>query len=180
MAAAYAKDLLSVVPLAEAPRFQVQAFRRHRIPSGHQQRSSQAVGKIRATRGYESFLGRLSVKVTKTNTPSEAIRSKVEKTEITFLPPWWISNTFLRVNVGNHLETFYAESVPEWTIRPVSINQNPRLLKALILCDINELKNLFRANEARPTDMVFDEARNEPITLLEVGICHWSLHRCIP
>lgn len=140
---------------------------------GHQQSWRQGRRRIQTAKCYNTMAGRLSVERSQVDTNS-AVNWMVENFQITFLPPSWISDTLLRINVDNYHRTFHTQSVPQWSIRPVSINRNPRLIDALWSCNVTELKSLFSANAARPTDMIYDDVQNESITLLEVCICHPS------
>ena len=63
---------------------------------------------------------------------------------------------------------------PMLSITPISVNQNPRLIKALHDCDISLLKRLFTTYAARPTDIVLDPVFGDHLNLIEVGLSPWN------
>ncbi len=90
--------------------------------------------------------------------------------EIEFVPPWWMSNIILRCSITKSQDTACGRLGPVLSLTPISINQNPDLLKALYGCDVSQLKTLFTAYSARPTDMIIDPQFSDCVTLIEVGL----------
>lgn len=190
-AAAYAREILSIIPISEKstnildtniPARGLVGNERSQVRRRHPPSQKQGIGEVKIPAYYKLLGGRLLMDITEvsnTDITDKITKRRLKKCEMTFLPPSWLSNTILRIDAKNYLRSFDVKPALEWTIRPLSINQDPQLLKALSWCDIRQLKDLFLANKARPTDMIFDEITEKPITLLEVSILNsTSVHSC--
>jgi nucleoside phosphorylase len=175
-AAAYAKELLTVIPISHASSTRssshTQIIAPHALsPLGQSAKKAHLVQieQRKTMRCYELILGRLSIEISQDLSIS-ATEKTTEKVKITILFPSWISNTLFHINVDKLSATTHPHSAPQLSIRPIYINQNARLRGAIGWCDIKELRTLFSTNQARPTDMIFDYETNEPVTLLEVRV----------
>lgn len=182
-AAAYAKEVLSIIPLREKATKTYEAIIPGRGLGGNQilrrppPSQNQFIGEAKIAEYYELLGGRLFIEITETKNTDitgNHTKNRLKKRTMTFLPPSWLSNTMLRIDAKDNLQSFDVKPALTWSIQPMSINQNPRLLEALSWCDIRQLKDLFLANQARPTDMIFDNITEQPITLLEVSIPNFS------
>lgn len=83
--------------------------------------------------------------------------------QFTFAPPWWVSDTVIRVAMNSSMG---------FSVRRSEINLNPRLLECLRACDIEGLKDLFSRGKAKPTDLVLDRGQGaelEPESLFQVN-----------
>lgn len=105
-----------------------------------------------------------------TNSP-EGDEWRVTRVDTIFIPPWFLSNTMIRAHIeSSHSSTHCVRPGPTYSLQPILINQNPELLKALYMCDIPQLRNLFSTSRARPTDMIMDYDSGDAVTLLEVRL----------
>ena len=127
---------------------------------------------------YESFkrynlpIGYLSVQIT-TRRPIRTIHEPDGAhdigCEMTFLPPRWVSKVMLRCRFGRPPDRAHSQPGPVLSLTPISINRNTQLSDALYKCDLRQLKCLFEADLARPTDMILCPHVAEPVTLVDVG-----------
>lgn len=132
----------------------------------------------KTTKVYNFLMGKLVVHCTKSHfrrVSPEEDEWRVTNVDAKFIPPWFLSNTMIRARMEYYHSSTYRPPGPTYSLRPISINQDPDLLRALLSCDILKLRDLFSMNRARPTDMILDRGSANAITLLEVRIRFLSI-----
>lgn len=123
------------------------------------------------TKVYTLPTGKLFVDYTTSrlhHTSPEGDEWVVTRVDTVFIPPWFLSNTMIRAHIECSGLSTYGQPGPTYSLQPISVNQDPELLKALYTCDVPRLRNLFSTNRARPTDMIIEHGSGDAITLLEV------------
>ena len=125
----------------------------------------------RTSKSYHLPIGKLIVHYARSplrhvSTGNE--ESEVTKVDVVFIPPWFMSNTVIRAHMKYFQSTTSYLLEPIYSLRPVSINQDPELRHAIECFDISKLKDLFSTGRARPTDMILGHRSEHAVTLLEV------------
>lgn len=129
----------------------------------------------RSSRYYSLAIGTLHVQVRKKRNCSTLTESGAEESEqlsfnLTFTPPCWLSNIMLRYDLESCRN--YKSALPGLTfnIVPISVNNNRLLRQAIEQADVAELRGLFQAGLARPTDQILTVyGCHTPVSLLKVG-----------
>ena len=125
----------------------------------------------RTSKSYILPIGKLLVRYTRSQlcyVSPENDECDVTEVDVVFIPPYLISNTIIRAQMEYSRSSTYGPSGLRYSLRPISINQDPELWEALHWCNAPKLKNLFLTGRARPTDMIVDCDSEHAVTLLEV------------
>jgi hypothetical protein len=130
---------------------------------------------------YDFGFGLLSfqafgVRSTDGSRPSQRIDGMQLK--VSFLPQSWLSRTALQATIDVPGQSSVTGIMPRISLQPTTINQSPKLLEAIHSFNLMQLRRLFETNQARPTDMIMDLERNEPVTLFEVSSSVDKIHSC--
>lgn len=131
-----------------------------------------AVEEFQKKRAFDFGFGRFSYQLSTVELPGEhsvAQRRRYTKLRISFLAPFWLSQTAFLAKIHLASQPAISRLEPILRLQPMAVNQNPELLEALRYLDTSKLIQVFKENKARPTDMVMDFATNEPLSLLDVS-----------
>ena len=125
----------------------------------------------RTCKSYEFPIGKLLVHCTRSHprcvSPYNNQHGATE-VDVIFIPAWYISNSMIHAHIEYPHSPTYRLPGPVYSLRPITINQDPELGDALDGCDVPKLKDLFLTGRARPSDMILDYGSTHAVTLLEV------------
>lgn len=81
--------------------------------------------------------------------------------QITFVPPWWVSDTLIAVAIDSSMR---------FSVNRAQVNCHPRISEVFRSCDVDGLKDLFRRGLAKPTDLLLDPdgCKDAPQPMLHV------------